>query len=50
MTELRDKSHALIFDNKKDLPLYRIRKDIKEIKELLKEIKLELKKMRNEHE
>jgi len=48
MSELRDKSHALIFPGKKDTPIYKIKKDIMEIRTSIEEIKndiLEIKKI-----
>lgn len=42
MSEIRDKSHALIFTGKKDSPMYRIRKDIVEIKQSLNELKCDI--------
>lgn len=39
MSEIRDKSHALIFPDKRDNSLYKIRKDMIEIKRILKDMK-----------
>lgn len=45
MTEVRDKSHSLIFLGKKDTPLYRIRKDITEIKKSIEHIENNIEKI-----
>lgn len=47
MSEIRDKSHALIFTGKKDTPLYKIKKDIKEIKNSIKNIESDIEEIKN---